>query len=61
MNGVDAGLSGAHEAWASGPIRNDDRDRGIEMPAGDRVEDRLQVAAPAGDENCEPSIHGAPV
>ena len=61
MDGVDAGLAGPYQARGSGPIRDDDRHGGVEMPAGDRVEDRLKVAAPAGDEDGEPPIHGASV
>ena len=61
MDGVNAGLAGPHQAVGSGPIRDDDRDHGGEMPTGDRVENCLKVAAPAGDEDGEPPIHGASV
>lgn len=61
MDGGDAGVAGPYQARDSGPIRDDNRDGRMEMPDGDRVEYRLEVAAPAGDEDGEPPIHGASV
>ena len=61
MDGVDAGLARPYQAGGFGPIRDDDRHGGVEVPAGDRVEYRLEVAAPAGDEDGEPPVHGASV
>ena len=43
-----------------GAIGDDERDRGVERPVRDRVDDRLQVAAPAGNQNAQPAIHGRP-
>jgi len=61
MDGGDAGLAGPYQTWGSGPIRDDNRHGGVKMPEGDRVEYRLEVAAPAGDEDGKPPIHGASV
>ncbi len=44
---VDAGIASALQARSVRAARHDDRDRGVEAPRRNRVDDRLQVAPPA--------------
>ena len=51
---LDAGLAGAIEAAGAGDVRDDDGNRGVEPSVGDGVDERLQVAAAARDQDAEP-------
>jgi hypothetical protein len=51
---LDAGVASPFKPWSIRTIRNNDRNHGIELSGGNRVEDRLQVAAASRDKNCDP-------
>ena len=52
----DAGGSRVIETRRIGAIRNHDRDRCVELSSLDRVDDRLEVRAAAGDQDAERAI-----
>ena len=57
MYGLDAGVAGPRKARGIRAIGHNDRDLSIEPSSGNRVEDRLQVAAASRDQNgnsCHP-------
>jgi hypothetical protein len=54
---LDARRAGALERTGSLDIGDDDRNRCVEALLRDCIDQRLQVAATAGDEDTEPAIH----
>ena len=52
--GFDSGLGGAREAGRRRLVRDHDRNPRAKLTVGDGVDQRLQVAAAARDENTEP-------
>ena len=54
---LDAGLPRALEPRRVLAIRDDDRDRRVEAPVADRVDERLEVAAASRDEDAKAPVH----
>lgn len=51
VHGVDARLPRPYEPGRVRTVRDDHRDAGIELAPPDRVDDRLEIAPPPGDED----------
>ena len=54
---LDAGLARAQQTRRVRTIRDDDRNRRVEIAGGDRVDDRLEIRSPSRDEDCEAAVH----
>ena len=57
-NRLDAGRARTIQSSGILAVRNDDRNRRVQSAAGNRVDQRLEIAAAAGDENAETSVNG---
>ena len=55
---LDAGTSGVPESMRVGTIGNHDRNRGVETPVPDGIDECLKIAPAPGDENAQSAIHG---
>jgi hypothetical protein len=54
---LEAGLVRPGQAGRRGPVGDDQRDRGIETPGRDGVDDRLQVRSTSRNEHTEAALH----
>ena len=54
----DARVAGEVEPTGVGAVRDDDRDARVELAARDRGDQRLKIAAAAGDEHAEAALLG---
>jgi len=59
--GLDVGRARMIEAGRIGLVRNHDGDRGIEAFLFDRLDDRLEIRSPPGDQDAEFSIHDSTI
>ena len=58
VNGLDAGIARALQSGRVSAIGDHDRNRRVDAAGGDGVDDRLEIAAAAGDQNGEPREAG---
>src|SRR5580765_3133313 len=55
---LDAGRAGALKPWSVAAVRDDNRDRSVQRTTGNRIDDRLEIAATTRDENRDAAIEG---
>jgi hypothetical protein len=54
---LDAGAPSDLQASGLGAIRDHDGNNGIQPPVADGADQRLKIAAPAGDEDAKTTVH----